>query len=143
MSLTDRKSFLLRENALAKAIGFALLLVPVLFVTLKVLQYGIGVAIPWNPFDAIYDTPDHTALTYSFDALILFGPLLALAMLVPPLVKIAWGGNNGAFAITLTLFPGSRATIGLIAVSVATIAILGAYLLIENLPCILGQQTQC
>ena len=134
---------MVRQNSLATAVGSAFLVVPVLFIVANVLEYEIGVALPWNPFDAIYGGRDHTAWTYFLDALIVFGPVLGFATLLAPITRVMWHVDRGGVAVTVNVRRGGWVTLGLIDLSVTATAILGAYLVAENLPCILGQQVKC
>ena len=128
---------------LSSVVGFLLLLVPALFIAVNVLEYELGIPIAWNPFDAVYDGRESSLLTYVVDAFIVLGPVLGVAALVIPLTRVKINSDGHGFALTVAVQKTSWAHIGLIVLSVLTIAIMGMYLVAENLPCILGQQTTC
>ena len=83
-----------RDNILATALGSALLAVPMLLIVVNVLEYEIGIAVPWNPFDLIYESGHNTPLTFSFDGLIVLGPVVGLAALFAPLTDTSFGGQE-------------------------------------------------
>ena len=128
---------------LSSVAGFLLLLLPALFIALNVLEYELGIPIAWNPFDAIYDGRESSLLTYIVDALIVLGPVLGVAALVIPLTRVRLNSDGHGFALTVAVQKTGRGYIGLIVLSVSTIVVMGMYLVAENLPCILGQQTTC
>ena len=128
---------------LSSVAGFLLLLLPALFIALNVLEYELGIPIAWNPFDAIYDGRESSLLTYIVDALIVLGPVLGVAALVIPLTRVRLNSDGHGFALTVAVQKTSWGHIGLIVLSVSTIVVMGMYLVAENLPCILGQQTTC
>ena len=132
-----------RENALTTTLGSAFLAVPLLFIAVNVLKYELGVPLPWNPFDSIYEGIGHTPLTFFFDALIVFGPLAGLAFLVVPLTRIDWSLNRNEIAFSISVRRGGPVTLGIIAIAITAIAVLGAYVVAENLPCILGREMRC
>ncbi len=132
-----------RENALTTTAGGALLVVPVLFIAVNVLEYEIGVTLPWNPFDAIYEGSDHTTLSYLFDVVIVFGPILGFLTLLASLTTVGVALDRNRFSITVNVRRGGWITLGLIGLSLLAMATLFTYVVIENLPCILRQQVQC
>ena len=134
---------LVNRIPLSSVISFLLLLVPALFISVNVLEYELGIPIAWNPFEAIYDGGESSLLTYTVDASIVLGPVLAVAVLVIPLTRVRLDSDRHGFALTITVHKSTWAHIGLIVLSVLTIAVMGTYLVAENLPCILGQQTTC
>lgn len=132
-----------RENALTTTLGSAFLAVPLLFIAVNILEYELGVPVPWNPFESIYEGSDHTPLRFFFDALIVFGPLAGLAVLVVPLTRINWSLNRDGVAFSISVRRGGAVTLGMIAVGITAIAVLGTYVVAENLPCILGREIRC
>ena len=120
-----------------------LLAVPVLFIAINVLEYELGIPILWNPSDAIYGSGEPSLSTYFFDGLIVVGPVLGFAALLAPLTRVRWTSDSNGFGLTVTIRKSSFLRLGLIALCVMTAAVLAAYLIAENLPCLLGQQTSC
>ena len=132
-----------RENALTTTLGSALLVVPLLFIAVNILEYELGLPVPWNPFEAIYEGRDHTTLTLFLDAMIVFGPMAGLAILLAPLTRINWSLSRNGFAFSVSVRRGGWVTLGMIAIAITAIAVLGTYLVAENLPCILGRELRC
>ncbi len=121
--------------------GLFLLIVPVSFIVINVLQYEMGVPIPWNPFDRIYEPGGPPLLRLAADAVIVLGPVAAVGILTLQFLGVEWGGEDRILAIVIRR--GSRLAIVLTGVGLLALLILGLYLLGENLPCLLGQQLTC
>lgn len=132
-----------QEKAVTTTIGSAFLAVPLVFIAANILEYELGVPVPWNPFDAIYEGRHHTPLTFFFDALIVLGPVAGLVVLVAPLTHINWSLNSNGFAFSISVRRGGAVTFGVIAIAITAIAVLSTYLVAENLPCILGREIRC
>ena len=128
---------------LSSVIGFLLLLVPAIFIAVNVLEYELGIPIAWNPFDAIFNGREPSLLTHTVNTFIILGPVLGIAALVIPLTRVRLNSDRRGFAVTVAVQRTTWAHIGLIVLSLLTIAVMGTYLVAENLPCILGQQTTC
>ena len=116
-----------------------LALVPtLLFVTASVLKYEMGV--PWV-YDALAPiarpAPDLVG-----DAVVLLGPVIALAVVALSAVRVSIHRTAGAVTGSLTVGMGWP-VIAVGAASVGLLAAMGVYLVAENLPCILGTQVSC
>ena len=131
------------RSSLSVVIGFVLLLVTALFIAANVLEYELGIPITWSPFHAIYDSNESSLLTYFVDGLIVFGPLFGFAALVVPLIRVRWFADEQMFALTTSIQKTSWIHLWMIAIYMITFAVLGTYLMAENLPCVLGQRTIC
>ena len=129
--------------SLSAVAGFVLLLVPALFIAANVLEYELGIPISWSPFHAIYGSTKSSPLTYFVDSLIIFGPVLGFSALFVPLTRVRWNSDGHGLALTVAVQKPGWTRAGLIFFSMLTTAILGIYLVSENLPCILGHQIIC
>jgi hypothetical protein len=123
-------------------IAAAILALPVLFVVFNLLEYGAGIALPWNPFDSLSSAIYRTPWRYVYDGAIVFSPLVALALVFLPQLRITRGSAETELA-TIVIRKLSRPAVVLTILSLLVIGILGTYLISENLPCLLGQQISC
>ena len=139
---SDWRASVERKSIIAISVGTTFLAVPSLFVAVNILQYVVGINLPWNPFDAIYEGTGHTPLSYFFDGVIVFGPVAALAAYLLSLTNITLSWREDRL-LTVVVHKGSGLALVLIGVCLLVLGIMAAYLVAENLPCILGQQTAC
>ena len=115
---------------------------PALFIAVNVLEYELGIPIAWSPFHAVFDGND-SIVTYVVNSLIVYGPVLGMASLLVPLFRVRWKTDEQGLALTVSIRKTTWIHLGMTIVTMMTIAILGAYLLAENLLCLLGQQIAC
>jgi len=117
----------------------ALLVVPVVFLVSQMLVYELKVPGLANPFDVFYNRPGQAGLGYLMDAIIFLGPLVACALALPLFLRqsVRWRPSPGTL-LTVSLTPGGLVTAALALVGVGLSATFVAYLLAENLPCLLG-----
>ena len=134
-----------RQNSAALITGSAFLVIPGLFIILNVLQYNLGVNLPWDPFDALYASARTPLARYALDAVIVLSPAVALFALFLPNVRITLGSSeaNPDQMASLAIRKGSRATLILIGLCMLVAVIFTVYFIGENLPCLLGQQPTC
>jgi len=120
----------------------ALLVVPFGFVLLNVLQYQLGIPVPWNPFNSVYDQVSGTSWRYLFDGVMLFSPVAALMLVFFSQVRISVGQDQAVLA-RIEIQKASRLAYLVVGGSLAVLGVMGLYLAAENLPCLLGQQVTC
>ena len=135
-----RKPLKIKSNLTLIAAG--LLVLPLGFVLINVLQYELGVPIPWNPYNSVYDQISGTNWTHVFDAVILFSPIVALLAVVLSQVRIS-GGEGKAVLARIEIRSASRLAYAVVGISAGLLGVMGLYLVFENLPCLLGQQVLC
>ena len=122
------------------AIGFGLLLLPVLFVLHNTLTASVGLGYP------LQSAIDSTFSTGLFDTiapvLILGGPLLAVALNSAAIVRITLkrDGHDLVSTIRLRRSPWNIAVVAAAGLLLATIT---AYLIGENWQCLTGAQSVC
>ncbi len=136
------RSDMQRVETVASLVGYVGLAITASFVAVNVLQYNVGIELPWNPWDTLLDATDGSPTRYALDLAILFGPLVALAAFFLPMLKISFGGENEQ-VVTVVVRKTSGTKVALITVSLGVMAILGTYLIFENLPCFIGEQVTC
>ena len=117
-------------------------MLPFGFVMVNVLQYELGIPIPWNPYDSVYDQISGTNWTHLFDAMILFSPMAAVTLVVMSQIRIS-GGDDKAVLSRVEIRKVSRLAYVVVGTSVALLGVMGLYVVFENLPCLLGQQVIC
>jgi hypothetical protein len=119
-----------------------LLVLPLGIVLVNVLEYELGIPVPWNPYDRVYAQISGTSWPHLFDAVILFSPVVALLAVVLSQVRIS-GGEGKAMLARIEIRSASRSVCAVVGISVALLGVMGLYLVFENLPCLLGQQVIC
>jgi hypothetical protein len=135
-----RKPLNNRSNLALIAAG--LLVLPLGFVLINILQYELGIPVPWNPYDSVYDQISGTSWTHLFDAVILFSPIAALLIAFLSQVRISSAEGKAALA-RIEIQKASRLVYVVAGVGAALLGVMGLYLVSENLPCLLGQQVVC
>jgi hypothetical protein len=123
-------------------IAAAVLALPVLFVAFNLLEYGAGIALPWNPFDRLSSVIYQSPWRYVYDGAIVFSPMVALALIFFPQLRITRGSAETELA-TIVIRKLSGPAVVLTILSLLVIGILGTYLISENLPCLLGRKIGC
>ena len=123
-------------------IAAGILVLPFGFVLVNVLQYEIGIPVPWNPYDSVYDQVGGTGWNFLFDALILFSPVAALLMVFLSQVRFSRGQDKPVIA-RVEIQRASTLAYIVVGTSLALLGVMGLYLVFENLPCLLGQQVVC
>ena len=123
-------------------IAAGILVLPFGFVLVNVLQYELGIPVPWNPYDSVYDQINGTSWTHLFDAVILLSPIMAMLLVGASQVRIS-GGEGEAVLARVEILKASKLAYVVVGFSVALLGVLGLYLVFENLPCLLGQQVVC
>jgi hypothetical protein len=75
-------------------------------------------------------------------ALVLVGPVVAVAVALVPIVRLRLSRSDGTVEAAVSLqFEWTRVTIGLVALAV--LAVLAGYLVAENAACWLGSAVRC
>ncbi len=123
-------------------IGAAVFAVPAGFVLANVLQYVVGIPLPWNPYAALSDAVQGTPWRYLYELVIVASPIAAFGLLLLPNVHISRSQLEGELA-NIVIRRGTASVMLLMLGCVLVLAIMGAYFFSENLPCILGQQISC
>ncbi len=122
--------------------GAAVLVIPTGFVLVNVLQYIVGVPVAWNPYQALLESARATPWRYLVELVILASPLAAFALMILPSVRVARSRVEGELA-SIVIRRGSTPALLLMGGCLLVLAIMGIYLVGENLPCILGQAVSC
>lgn len=123
-------------------IGAAVFAIPAGFVLANVLQYVVGLPLPWNPYAALSDAVQGTPLRYVYDLVIVGSPVAAFGLLLLPNLHVSRSQLEGELA-NIVIRRGTAPVMLLMLGCVLVLAIMGVYFFSENLPCILGQQLSC
>ncbi len=119
----------------------ALVLPAVAFVAANVLKYGFGVDAVSNVLGRFAE-PGEGASDIVVTALVLLGPVLALAIALLPIVRLRLGGSDGTVEAAVSLrLEWARLAVALVAL--AALAALAGYLAAENAACWLGSARTC
>lgn len=113
----------------------------VAFVAANVLKYGLGVDALSNVLGPFAE-PGEGPLNVVVTALVLLGPVVALAMVLVPIVRLRLGRADGTVEATVSLrLEWTRLAIALVALAV--LAVLAGHIAAENAACWLGNARAC
>jgi hypothetical protein len=119
----------------------ALVLPAVAFVSANVLKYGFGVDAVSNVLGRFAE-PGEGAFNLVVTALVLLGPVVALAIALLPIVRLRLGRSDGTVEAAVSLrLEWRRLAIALVALAV--LAVLAGHIAAENAACWLGSATRC
>lgn len=142
VSLLREWTTTMQEKASVRmAASMALLVIPVTFVLVNVWQYELGLGLLFNPYDLVYGRSD--VLDMVLDVLIIFGPVVAIALNLLPTVRavrIRLAETTFVIEIPRKI---SGGTIALVIVGALFMAIMFGYALAENWECIIGLRAYC
>jgi hypothetical protein len=139
--LDARRNMMEMWKRVVMGIGAVTLAISLLFVGLNILEYELGIAISWNPFNSVLDSASGPA-RYLLEGLIVFGPLLAIGAFLLPHLQFRWKPSEEEIAAIGIRRLGGLSLL-LTALAILVLLILGIYLVGENLPCILGERLSC
>jgi hypothetical protein len=119
----------------------ALVLPAVAFVAANVLKYGFGVDALSNGLGRFAE-PGEGAFNVVVTALVLVGPVVAVAIALVPIVRLRLGRSDGTVEAAVSLrLEWVRLAIALFALAV--LVVLAGYLAAENAGCWLGSARVC
>jgi hypothetical protein len=130
------------KQTIPTLLGLALLAYSGFFVIFNVLKYNLGLPLPFDPFSGLSGSTNPTLWHIALNALVLFGPIVALALFLLPSVTLRVDLKSDQL-LTVSLLKSGRLTLILIAACLGLLAVFFLYLLGENLPCLIGQQLIC
>lgn len=113
----------------------------VAFVAANVLKYGLGVHALSNVLGSFAE-PGEGPVNLVVTALVLVGPLVAIAIALVPILRLRLGRSHGTVEAAFSLrLEWSRVAVALVALAV--LAILTGYLAAENAQCWFGSARAC
>ena len=113
----------------------------VAFVAVNVLKYGLGVDALSNVLGSFAE-PGKGPADIGVTALVLVGPVVAIAIALVPIVRMRLGRSDGTVEAAFSLrLEWARVVIALVALAV--LAALAGYLAAENAPCWFGSARAC
>ena len=119
----------------------ALLLPAIAFVAANALKYGFGVNAVSNALGRFAE-PDGGPMNVVVTALVLVGPVLAVAIALVPIATLRLGRSDGTVEAAVSLrLEWARVAVALVALAVL-VALVG-YFVAENAACWLGSATRC
>jgi hypothetical protein len=119
----------------------ALVLPAVAFVAANVLKYGLGVDALSNvlgPFAEPGEGPVNIVVT----GLVLFAPLVAIAIALLPIIRLRLGRSDGTVEAMVSLRL-EWARVAIVLVALAVLGVLAGYVASENAACWLGSARAC
>ena len=111
------------------------------FVSANILKYGLGVGLVADALGPFTD-PSPGPVDALVSGLVLLGPVAALAVALPRVMRLRFGHDKDAVEATVRL----RLRWPLVAVafsSLLMVAMLGGYLVLENGACWFGSASAC
>lgn len=113
----------------------------VAFVAANVLKYGLGVDAPSNVLGPFAE-PGEGVPNVVVTALVLVGPVVAVALTLAPIVRLRLGRSDGTVEAAVSLrLEWARVAIALVALAV--LAVLAGYVVAENSACWWGAAVRC
>jgi hypothetical protein len=129
-----------RRGWLVLGLGGLLVLPAVLFVVANVLKHGLGFPALADALGPLAEPRGVAEAVVS--AAVLLGPVLAMAVVLAPIVRLRTARSMGALEATVSLRV-RRANLMVAGLAFAVLAVLGAYLLAENARCWFGSSVAC
>jgi hypothetical protein len=139
---SEWKNSMKPKQTIPTFIGLALLAYSGFFVIFNVLKYNLGIPLPFDPFSSLGENANISIWPIVWNALVIFGPVVALAFFLLPTVTLRVDLKSEQI-ITVSVLKTSRLNLILIAVCLGLMAVFFLYLVGENLPCLIGQQLIC
>lgn len=146
MSLPSRgpsghASWMEHDRRWSTILAGTLVLPAVAFVSANVLKYGFGVDALSNGLGRFAE-PGEGAFSILVTALVLIGPVVAVAIALVPIVRMRLGRSDGTVEAAVSLrVDWARVAVALVALAV--LAVLAGYLAAENAPCWFGSARAC
>jgi len=133
MSHTDPREAAIRNRRLA-VVGFVLLLAPLYFVSASLLKYGLGVALMFDPLEAVLSLLRRREVFNLVSPLVFLGGLgLALALNVFAVTRFNVSREDGTIVSTVRVAP-ELWNIAVAVVSILLLVTLLGYDFLENFP---------
>ena len=146
MSLPPRASdrhasWMEHDRRWSTVLAATLVLPAVAFVAANVLKHGFGVDTLSNVLGRFAE-PGEGLVNLVVTALVLVGPVIAIAIALVPIVRLRLGRSDGTVEAAFSLrLEWARVAIALVAFAV--LAVLAGYLAAENAPCWFGSARAC
>ena len=119
----------------------ALVTPAIVFVVVNVLRYELGMRGPHDILEPVID-PSAAWAQGVIDGVVFFGPLIAFGLAAFSVLRLRVQRRSHAFVGTVEV-QWHPALLAVAVVSAVVFGVLGAYLVAENLPCILGHAARC
>jgi hypothetical protein len=123
------------------AASIALVTPAIVFVVSNVLRYELGVPGLHEALEPVID-PTAAWAQGVIDAVVFVGPLVAFALAAFSVLRLRVERRSHAFVGTVEV-QWHPALLAVAVVSAVVFGVLGAYVVAENLPCILGHAARC
>lgn len=123
-------------------IASAFVVPALIFAVASVLKYGFGgTSIYDGFFGTVFDLRNDTT-EIIVSAAVVAGPIVALALIALASVTIDLSREDGQFLGSIALRM-TKSRVAIVVLSLLLLGTIGAYLLVENLPCLVGGRVQC
>ncbi|HJZ68534.1 MAG TPA: hypothetical protein VKF81_10465 [Blastocatellia bacterium] len=114
------------------AVGFILIVTPLLFVCAAVLRYGFNFGLLFDPFERLLSDPGRLAVFNIISPVLFLGALLlAIVLNLRAIARLRMTRDQGHFIATIRFTP-KLPNIGIIALSAMLIATIVIYAFLEN-----------
>lgn len=123
------------------AASIALVVPAVVFVIANVLRFELGVAAPYDALEPVI-RPAAAWAQRVVDVFVFIGPLAAFVLAGASVVKLRLERRSQALVGSVEVH-WHPALLAIAVVSALVFGLLGAYVIAENLPCVLGVQAHC
>lgn len=139
---SEWKNSMKSKQTIPTILGLVLLAYSGFFVIYNVLKYNLGLPLPFDPFSGLNASAGASLWPLFWNALIVFGPIAALALFLLPSVRLRID-LKGDQLLTVSIIKSGRRTLILSAACIGLLAVFFLYLVGENLACLIGQQVIC
>ncbi|MCI0398489.1 MAG: hypothetical protein L0322_26660 [Chloroflexi bacterium] len=131
-----------RRETIFVLLGALFLLFSFSFAAVNVLKYSLGFSNLWDPFAPLSAETTPWLVRQVFDAFILGGPALALALFLLPRLhlRLDWSGDE---VLTVVIRKGAPWSLVLMGLCLVVGGVFVLYFLAENWACLIGQQLAC
>ena len=123
------------KHRLAALLGLVLLAYSGFFALFNILKYNLGVPFSFDPFTNLTPAGPTTVWHALWNALIIFGPALALLLFALPTIQFRFNRSNDPL-LAVSLRQTSRLNLILIGLCLGLLAIFVLYAMAENLSCL-------
>lgn len=131
-----------RDSRWLKVVSALLVLPGALFVISSLLKYEFGAEELYDGFFASAFDHQSDFVEPILNVIFVIGPVLALVFVALAAIRVGGRREDGSYVATVSI----QLTRGTLAVTISAIVVLGAigaYLLLENLPCLVGGRVTC
>ena len=136
-NLHDWEQQMKTSHRFTALLGLAFLAYSSFFAIFNILKYNLGVPFSFDPFANLTPAGPPTLWHTLWNALIIFGPVIALLLFALPAIQFRFNRSNDPL-LAISLRQTSRLNLILIGLCLTLLAVFVLYAMAENLACLPG-----